>query len=270
IARISRCRLANMSKLQKPPFRAASCSSSGSNFPKLVSTKVCRFHSAGPPQPSSGASPNVQLLDTKELSSSARELPKTLRRGAGVWPYQGRTTAARERTLSPVGGPGKIGEIRIMRFQFAVPLATILSIAATAQTPSTEAAPNVKVVEEIAAKVNFEIVTRGQLEDRYKEIEAQAPATGLHGTQLADFIKDQKANALRDEIDQMLLVQKGKEMPGLNVDADVTKFFNAMQSQARIPDEEKFHAMLLQQYGETYEELRERKKRDIISQKVVG
>lgn len=157
-----------------------------------------------------------------------------------------------------------------MRFQFAIPLATVLSIAATAQTPSTETAPNVKVVEEIAAKVNFEIVTRGQLEDRYKDIEAQAPSTGLRGQQLQDFVKEAKSNALRDEIDQMLLVQKGKEMPGLSVDAEVTKFFNAMQSQLHMPDEEKFHAALLQQYGETYEELRERKKRDIISQRVVG
>ena len=78
-----------------------------------------------------------------------------------------------------------------MLFKFVVPSLAIFVIAATAQTPPATAAapaPTVTVVEEIAAKVNGEIVTRGELEEKYKEIEAAAKQSALRGQQLADAI----------------------------------------------------------------------------------
>src|SRR5450755_2865935 len=89
----------------------------------------------------------------------------------------------------------------------------------------------VRVVEEIAAKVNGEIVTRGELAEKDKEIEAMLRQQGLTGTRLQDALRDETAKALRDEIDQLLLVQKAKEMPNLNVDAEVSKYFNQWQIQ---------------------------------------
>src|ERR1035438_1307972 len=120
--------------------------------------------------------------------------------------------------------------------------------AASAQTQP------VRVVEEIAAKVNGDIVTRGELAEKDKEIEGSLRAQGLTGTKLSGAIQENSANALRDEIDQLLLVQKAKEMPNLNVDADVSKFFSEWQVQAKITDPDKFHEWLRQQSGMRTEE----------------
>ncbi|MGD0871914.1 MAG: peptidylprolyl isomerase [Bryobacteraceae bacterium] len=136
--------------------------------------------------------------------------------------------------------------------------------AASAQTQS------VRVVEEIAAKVNGDIVTRGELAEKNKEIEGMLRQQGLTGTKLAEAIQENTADALRDEIDQLLLVQKAKEMPNLNVDADVTKFFNEWQTQAKITDPDKFHEWLRAQSGMTFDELKDRKKKELMAQRVVG
>jgi len=108
------------------------------------------------------------------------------------------------------------------------------------------------------------------LAEKHKEIEAAAAQSGLTGAKLTDTIKQADADTLMEEIDNLLLVQKGKDMPGLNVDPDVTKFFQALQQQYKIPDPDKFHEWLHQQFGLTYDELRDRKKRDILAQKVVS
>jgi parvulin-like peptidyl-prolyl isomerase len=150
-----------------------------------------------------------------------------------------------------------------MYWKFVV-LCGVVVGAASAQTQP------VRVVEEIAAKVNGDIVTRGELAEKDKEIEGSLRAQGLTGTKLSDAVQEGSANALRDEIDQLLLVQKAKEMPNLTVDADVIKFFNEWQTQAKITDPDKFHEWLRQQSGMTYDELKDRKKKELLAQRVVG
>jgi parvulin-like peptidyl-prolyl isomerase len=65
-------------------------------------------------------------------------------------------------------------------------------------------------------------------------------------------------------------VQKGKDMPGLTVDADVAKYFNNLQAQYKFNDDTKFHEFLQQQLGRSFEELKDQKKRDILAQRVVS
>jgi parvulin-like peptidyl-prolyl isomerase len=132
------------------------------------------------------------------------------------------------------------------------------------------ATPGVKTVEEIAAKVNGDIITRGELDEKHKEIEAQAAQSGLTGPKLVAAVKQADADTLEEQIDNLLLVQKGKDLPGLDVDPEVTKFFQSLQQQYKMPDADKFHEWLHQQFGMTYDELRDRKKRDILAQKVIG
>jgi len=159
-----------------------------------------------------------------------------------------------------------------MLFKYVVPSLAILAINATAQTPPTPAAqaPTVHTVEEIAAKVNNEIVTRGELAEKHKETEDAAIQGGLKGAALQNFIKQKDADALCEEIDTLLLVQKGKDLPGVNVDAEVKKFFDNMQQQYKIADADKFHEFLQQQLGMTYDELKDRERRTLLAQKVVG
>jgi len=130
--------------------------------------------------------------------------------------------------------------------------------------------PAIKVVEEIAAKVNGDIVTRGELAEKHKEAESVLKAQGLTGTKLGQALKEADTDALSEEIDQLLLVQKAKSMPSLNVDPDVTKELNDMQAQVKIADPDKFHEFIREQTGMTFEEFKDRKKKELMAQRIVG
>jgi peptidyl-prolyl cis-trans isomerase SurA len=155
-----------------------------------------------------------------------------------------------------------------MLFKVVVPSLAFVAIAASAQTSTPP--PNVHIVEEIVAKVNGEIITRGELEEKNKEIEMAAQQAGLKGASRDEKVKAAEANVLRQQIDDLLLVQKGKDLPGLTVEAEVTKYFNALQAQFKFNDETKFHEFLQQQMGRTFEELKDQKRRDLTAQRVIG
>src|SRR5258708_16662847 len=82
--------------------------------------------------------------------------------------------------------------------------------------------PNVKVVEEIAAKVNGDIITRGELERKRVETEAEARRQGLTVQRLQETVTEYTANALRDQITQLLLLQKAKDL-NIKVDNEDTR-----------------------------------------------
>src|ERR1700730_15605364 len=109
-------------------------------------------------------------------------------------------------------------EIHIMLCRLVVLIAATLSIGGSV---AVGADVPVKVVEEIAAKINGDIITRGELEKKRLEIASEARRQGLTGTTLESTVTEYSANALRDEIDTLLLVQRGKDL-NINVDADGT------------------------------------------------
>jgi len=127
----------------------------------------------------------------------------------------------------------------------------------------------VKVVEEIVAKVNNEIITRGELERERKQAEARLRAQGLSGQRLADAMKEFEKGLLRDRIDNMLLVQKGKEL-SINVDPDVSKFLADMQLRAKIGDPEKFQQMIRDQLGMPFEDYKAELRNQYLTRRVIG
>jgi peptidyl-prolyl cis-trans isomerase SurA len=134
--------------------------------------------------------------------------------------------------------------------------------------------PNLKVVEEIAAKVNGDIITRGELEKKRMEIEVEAKRQGLTGQRLQDTVTEYTANALRDEIDQLLLVQKGKDL-NINVDNEVTRRIAEIQLQQKaqhpeLADPDKFQSYLREQTGMTYEDFKQQMKNQLLTQRVIG
>ena len=129
--------------------------------------------------------------------------------------------------------------------------------------------PPIKVVEEIAAKVNGDIITRGELTKKRAELEAEAKRQGLTGVRLQETVNEVAANALRDEIDQLLLVQKGKDL-SINVDADVTRRLAEIQVQQRISDPDKFQAWIRDNAGVPFEDFKQNMKNQLLTQKVIG
>ena len=125
------------------------------------------------------------------------------------------------------------------------------------------------VVEEIVAKVNGQIITRGELDKQRQEIEAQFRQQGLAGKALTDAVDRSMADGLRNQIDQLLLVQKGKEL-GINVEADVTRKMAQVQSDYKISDPDKFHAFIQEQTGETFEDFKQQQTDQMLTQRVIS
>ena len=109
---------------------------------------------------------------------------------------------------------------------------------------STLAADRPAVIEEIVAKVNGDIITRGDL--------AKAPG-----------------EELKDHIDQLLLIQKAKERD-INVDADLTRELAAIQSESKQADPDKFHEWLRAATGQSYEDFRQAKKNALLAERVIN
>jgi len=142
----------------------------------------------------------------------------------------------------------------------------IVLIAAIA--PLAQAA-DVRIVEEIIAKVNGDIITRGEMEQARTRLMEEAKSQGLTGAQLAEVVRNQDKNALRDQIDQLLLVQRGKDLD-VKVDADVTRRLAEIQSQSKITDPDKFHDYIREQTGMSFEDFQQQMKNTLLTQKVIG
>jgi len=130
-------------------------------------------------------------------------------------------------------------------------------------------AADVRIVEEIVAKVNGDIVTRGELAQAREQMIQDARSQGLAGPQLNQAVQEQEKNILREKIDELLMVQRGKDLD-LKVDADVTRRLAELQSQSHITDPDKFHDYVRDQTGMSFEDYRDRMRNALLTQKVIG
>src|SRR5580700_4741774 len=147
-------------------------------------------------------------------------------------------------------------------FLFAVPFLVL-----AADRPD----PQVHLVEEIVAKVNGEIITRSELDKRRDYIrEELVQQKALTGDALDAAVKQGAADSLRDQIDQLLLVQKAKEL-NINVDADLNRAMAQIQSDSKISDPEKFHEWLQQQLGGiSFEDFKQQTKNKFLTDRVIS
>lgn len=125
------------------------------------------------------------------------------------------------------------------------------------------------IVDEIVAKVNGDIVSRDELQRLGRELEQELKAQGDSGPKLEQDVQAQEKNVLRDRIDQLLLVQKGKEL-NINVDTEVAKYFADLQRRAKIIDPEKFHEYIRQQSGMSFEDFQQETKNQMLTRNVIG
>jgi peptidyl-prolyl cis-trans isomerase SurA len=146
--------------------------------------------------------------------------------------------------------------------RFVVLIASSLAVCAAADN-------NVKVVEEIAAKVNGDIITRGELARKRLEIEAEAKRQGLTGPRFQQAVDEYASHALSDQIDTLLLVQKGKDL-NISVDAEVTRRLAEIQVEQKISDPDKFQAFIRDNTGMSYEDFRLQMKNQMLTQRVIG
>ncbi len=135
---------------------------------------------------------------------------------------------------------------------------------------STALAAEIRLVEQIVVKINNDIITLTELNRRRQTIEAELRQQGLKGGQLDKALQDKERDALRDQIDQLLLVQRGKDL-NINVDPEVTKRLAQIQLQSKVTDPDKFHEWLREQSdGMSYEDIRAQIRNQIMTQRVIG
>lgn len=130
---------------------------------------------------------------------------------------------------------------------------------------------NIRVVEEIVAKVNNDIITRGELEKTRAQLEAEIRSQkGISGPELDKEVRQHQADALRDQIDQLLLVQKGKDL-NVKVDSDVTRRMADIQTQdCKCSDPEKFREWVHQNSGGmSYEDVKQQMTNGFLTQGVI-
>lgn len=124
------------------------------------------------------------------------------------------------------------------------------------------------VVEEIVAKCNGDIITRGDLDHSRKQLIEALRREGLSGPSFEQALQEQEKNLLRDRLDQLLLVQKGKDL-NINVDSEVAKRLASIQKDSGIADPEKFHDWVKEQAGMPFEDFKSDMVNDALRQRVI-
>jgi peptidyl-prolyl cis-trans isomerase SurA len=127
---------------------------------------------------------------------------------------------------------------------------------------------DVALMEEIICKVNGDIITRGEMAHDRKMLESELRQQGLSGVRLNDEMNDRSKNILREKIDQLLLVQKAKELD-IKVDTELNKTMLDMQRSSKIIDPEKFQEYVHQMTGEPFEDYKAEIKNQLLREKVV-
>src|SRR5205823_452547 len=145
---------------------------------------------------------------------------------------------------------------------FRLSLVSILAL-------GTASAADIRIVEEIICKVNGDIITKGEMEHQRQTLEAALRQEGLNGLRLQEAMRDREKDILRDQIDQLLLVSKAKDL-NISVDADVTKRIAEIQTQSKLADPDKFHEWIREQSGMTFEDFKQQLKNQLLTQRVIG
>jgi len=133
---------------------------------------------------------------------------------------------------------------------------------------SVSIAGDIGVVEEIVAKVNGDVITRGDMDRALRSIAAELQQQGMTGLRLEEALKDHEKNVLRDRIDQLLLEQKGKDLD-IKIDPEVAKYIANLQKESGIADPEKFQEYVHQQTGMPYEDYKADIKNGMLTQRVI-
>src|SRR5215471_2106523 len=142
-----------------------------------------------------------------------------------------------------------------------------------AAAPAKKAVPSgeSRVVEEIIARVNNEIITSSELEKAKTSAaeEAQQDCNGrCTHEQLQVAIEDRQKTALRDLIDQSLLAQRGKDM-GLNVEADVVKQLDQIRTQNKLKDMDDLEKAVTHE-GLNWDDFKNNIRNKILTQQVIS
>lgn len=149
-----------------------------------------------------------------------------------------------------------------MKTKWAIALILLIPIGLAAQQKG-------KVLEEIVARVNNEVITKSDLDRALASIrdEARQDCPACTPDQLQTRIADKDKNALRDLIDQSLLVQRAKDL-GISVETDVVKRLDQIRQQNTLPSMEELEKKV-NESGINYEDFKDNIRKQLLVQEVI-
>ena len=119
-----------------------------------------------------------------------------------------------------------------------------LALMAIVSVPITMSAD---VIEAVLVKVNGEILTKTDLEQRQVMALRQRGIQPTDDEALKKAITDLTPQVLVDTIDEMLLVQRGKELGYKMTDEDFNRVVSRIRADNKLENDEQFHAALKQE-----------------------
>jgi len=129
-------------------------------------------------------------------------------------------------------------------------------------------AAEVKIVEQIVAKVNGDIITTAELDKARKGLLEELKRANATEEQSKQALADLEKNVLRDRIDNLLLVQKGKDL-NINVDGDISKYIADLMVRTKMANQEDLGKMIQEQTGQTFEDWKSEMRNNMVTQRVV-
>jgi parvulin-like peptidyl-prolyl isomerase len=136
-------------------------------------------------------------------------------------------------------------------------------VPAGAQTPQ---AGRIEIVEQILVKVNGEIITKTELEARQVQVLRQR-GLQVSDAELQKAIAEQTPQILVDAVDELLLVQRARELGYRLGDDQFAEILERIKEENRLETEEAFQAAL-QQEGMTLADLRKQMERNMLISRV--
>lgn len=124
-----------------------------------------------------------------------------------------------------------------------------------------------RVIERIIARVNNEVVTERQFDQKQAELKAQL-SKDYSGAELEAQYKQQSKNLLRDLIDQDLMVQRAKDLD-IKVETDVVKRLDEIRRESHFATQEDLQAAVEKQ-GMVWEDFEDNIRRNLLMREVIG
>jgi len=121
------------------------------------------------------------------------------------------------------------------------------------------------VLEEIVARINNDVISRGDLEREKEELRQEIKQSKIANPD-AVFAEREK-DTLKEKIDQLLLIQKGKDL-SINADAELIKRLDELRKNAGLGTLEELEKAAEQQ-GVNYEDWKLNMRNQIITRKVI-
>lgn len=142
------------------------------------------------------------------------------------------------------------------------------ALATDPPAPADAGKPEVKVIEQIVAKVNGEIITTFDLERSREQLEADLAQRQLPADRLKQALEEGQQNILRDKIDSLLLVQKAKDLT-IDVAQEVSKYIAKLQVISKLTDTDKFQEWVREQVGLPFEDFKAQVRDNLLTQEVI-